>query len=325
MEAVLPYAERPEWQDVTPVPQDDGPESLVQIRYPPGFEEAHSYFRAIQQRNEFSERALRLSADVIEHNSANYTAWYYRRRCLAELKSDLDAELAFIDNWARDSPKNYQVWYHRRWLIAEIATQLRANGMEEAVREMALRELEYHMDVMQVNDDFKNYNGWSHRQFVVQKFGLWDGELKFTEELLTLDIRNNSAWNHRFTVVRNTEFPLTDATRNREIDFTLQALRRCANNESAWNYLGAFLGEGEGKVPWNSVPAVQELCREILAQAPDKERMCRFAVEAMARVHEASGNVPEALDQYRLLKEIDKIRANYWEWRLGLLQKRMVE
>lgn len=326
----VPYSKRPEWQDITPVPQDDGPEPIVVIRYPPGFEEVHGYFRAVQQRNEFSERALRLTADVIEHNSANYTAWWYRRRCLKELGSDLAVELAFTDKWARDCPKNYQVWYHRRWLIAEMASRLRelcpsSEEAEEQVRTLAQSELEYHMDVMEVNDDYKNYNGWSHRQFIVQKFGQWDKELPFVEDLLRQDIRNNSAWNHRHMVVRNTCRPLTDEIRQREIAFTIAAIRKCANNESAWNYLAAYLGDGPEKVSWASVPEVEALCREVLALAPEREQMCRFALEALARVHEARGETQDVLQQYELLKVVDRIRAKYWDWRATSLTAKRKE
>jgi len=322
----VPYSQRESWKDVTPVPQDDGPYPLAVIKYPPGFEEVHSYFRAIQQGNEFSHRALRLTADVIEQNSANYTAWYYRRRCLKDLGSDLFAELAFTDKWARDCPKNYQVWYHRRWLITEIGEEIKrkAGSAEEATSEikvLAERELEYHQDVMHEHDDYKNYNGWSHRLFIAQKFGMWDKEMPLVEELLTDDIRNNSAWNHRFTIIKNTAWPLTDKTRQKEIDYTLQAIRRCANNESAWNYLTAFFGEGECKVRWSSVPEVEKLCREILALAEDKESSCRFAVEALARIYQAQGQKEKAMEQYAKLVEIDKIRSNYWTWRMALLSK----
>ena len=30
---------------------------------------------------------------------------------------------------------------------------------------------------------------------------MWSGELAFVEELILIDLRNNSAWNHRFFVV----------------------------------------------------------------------------------------------------------------------------
>mmetsp|Transcript_9962 Transcript_9962/g.26385 ORF Transcript_9962/g.26385 Transcript_9962/m.26385 type:complete len:343 (-) Transcript_9962:120-1148(-) len=324
----ISYSERPEWADVEPVPQDDGPQPLAVIRYPQGFVEAHNYFRAIQQRNEFSERALALTTDIIGHNSANYTAWYYRRRCLKALKADLNRELNYTDKWARDSPKNYQVWYHRRWLITEIADEYRSQEgatpeeIETKVQELAERELSYHQDVMQVNDDFKNYNGWSHRLFIADKFGAWGDELAFVDDLLRDDIRNNSAWNHRHTVVRKTCIPITDEVRQREIDYTIRALRRCANNESAWNYLAAYFGTGEGQTLWNSVPAVEQLCQEVIAVAGSQEATWqngRFALETLARINEEKGNASEALRHYETLKGLDKIRANYWDWRAAVL------
>lgn len=36
---------------------------------------------------------------------------------------------------------------------------------------------------------------------MVQKFDLWDGELDYVEDALRIDIRNNSAWNHRYFVI----------------------------------------------------------------------------------------------------------------------------
>jgi protein farnesyltransferase/geranylgeranyltransferase type-1 subunit alpha len=298
---------------VTPIRQDDGPLPLAKIRYPPGFEEVHDYFRAIREKGELSERALDLTADVIKHNSANYTAWYYRRRCITEIHKNLKDELEFTDEWARDSPKNYQVWYHRRWLIAEMTNGLSA----DEGKTLGQSELEYHFDVMQVNDDYKNYNGWSHRLYIVRKFDLWNDELRFVENLLRDDVRNNSAWNHRFTIVRNTCWPLTEEIVQRELAYTLDSLRSCANNESAWNYLSAFLGDGEGKIPWDAHPAVEAFCQEACAASP--ESPCRFAVEALAHIHRARGQLDEALRQYQLLMTADAVRSKYWEWQGALL------
>mmetsp|Transcript_7424 Transcript_7424/g.13234 ORF Transcript_7424/g.13234 Transcript_7424/m.13234 type:complete len:334 (-) Transcript_7424:25-1026(-) len=319
----VPYAQRPEWQDVQPVPQDDGPEPVAVIRYPPGFEEVHGYFRAVQQRGEFSQRVMELTADVIEHNSANYTAWYYRRRCLKELGLDLAAELEFTDQWAADSPKNYQVWYHRRWLIAEIAAGIAAQKSAEVatveISELAKRELLYHQEVMQRNDDFKNYNGWSHRQFIVRQFKLWEGEIDFILELLDDDIRNNSAWNHRYTVVKNLHWPFSRETIQSEVSFTLQMLEQCYTNESAWNYLAAFTGDGEGKLPVTEFPALEVLCLKIIAESGSRLELARFAIETMALLHEARGEKQKAIERYEELKRVDKIRLCYWDWRIACL------
>lgn len=43
-----------------------------------------------------------------------------------------------------------------------------------------------------------------HQFPCVQKFSLWDEELSYVDELLTLDLRNNSAWNQRYFVISNT-------------------------------------------------------------------------------------------------------------------------
>jgi hypothetical protein len=47
------------------------------------------YFRALFQRNEISERAFNLTKEVVQHNAGNYSAWFYRRRLIDELKLPL--------------------------------------------------------------------------------------------------------------------------------------------------------------------------------------------------------------------------------------------
>ena len=75
--------------------------------------EVMDYFRAILKMEEKSERALKLTREVIELNAANYTAWYYRRIILEALKKDLKEEVEFCNEIARENEKNYQIWYHR--------------------------------------------------------------------------------------------------------------------------------------------------------------------------------------------------------------------
>ena len=54
------------------------------------------------------------------------------------------------------------------------------------------------------------------RQWVLLEFSLWDGELEYVGDLITEDVRNNSAWNQRYFVITNTT-GFTDDVIAREI------------------------------------------------------------------------------------------------------------
>jgi protein farnesyltransferase/geranylgeranyltransferase type-1 subunit alpha len=58
-----------------------------------------------------------------------------------------------------------------------------------------------------------------NRQWVVQKFNLWDDELGYVEDNLRIDVRNNSAWNHRFFIVfSRPEVTIGNDTIEREVE-----------------------------------------------------------------------------------------------------------
>jgi protein farnesyltransferase/geranylgeranyltransferase type-1 subunit alpha len=105
----LAYSVRPEWSDVVPIEQDDGPNAVVKIAYSDLFRETFDYVRACMQSNEMTERTLELTKSACKLNPANYTVWCYRRQILYHLGSDLNEELAFVGQMIQDNPKNYQV------------------------------------------------------------------------------------------------------------------------------------------------------------------------------------------------------------------------
>lgn len=135
------YSESPEWADIIPIPQDDGClNPLAAIAYPDEYSEAMSYLRALMAKDEKSERALRLTVDIIGMNPAHYTVWLvsipefsaffwggggvgllmtrimgihrlYRASVLLALKMDLLKELAWLNEVSRKHLKNYQIWY----------------------------------------------------------------------------------------------------------------------------------------------------------------------------------------------------------------------
>lgn len=119
-----------------------------------------------------------------------------------------------MDELAVKYLKNYQVWHHRRLLLTALKAQLEARTAAsvvttidtdpdtEPVRAAALRELEFIAQGLQ--NDTKNYHTWAYRQWLLAYFAdeeLWAHELPWVEELLADDVRNNSAWHHRFFVV----------------------------------------------------------------------------------------------------------------------------
>lgn len=71
-----PYGERPEWRDLTPVPQNESSFTpMAPIMYGDEYKDATNYFRAILQQGEQSERVLELTEHIIRMNPSHYTVW----------------------------------------------------------------------------------------------------------------------------------------------------------------------------------------------------------------------------------------------------------
>jgi protein farnesyltransferase/geranylgeranyltransferase type-1 subunit alpha len=93
-----------------------------------------------------------------------------------------------MDELAVKHLKTYQVWHHRRLILTE--TRIPSPELKFIARSLQV--------------DSKNYHTWSYRQWLLSYFNedsLWEGELEFAEQMLKQDIRNNSAWHHRFFIV----------------------------------------------------------------------------------------------------------------------------
>eukprot|EP00126_Sphaerothecum_destruens_P005203 Sdes_comp18637_c0_seq2m8834 len=110
------FKDNPNWSDISPLFQDDGPNPVCPIRYSEEFEDAMNYFRRVVQTGEISERAFELVCVVCNLNSGNYTAWHYRRLLLKGLSMDILKEKEACFQIVIENPKNYQVWHHLRFL-----------------------------------------------------------------------------------------------------------------------------------------------------------------------------------------------------------------
>ncbi|KAG8884780.1 CAAX geranylgeranyltransferase alpha subunit [Tulasnella sp. 331] len=253
------YSEDPLWSDVTPIPQDDAGNELAPILYKQDYKDAMGYFRAIVKAEEYSERVLPLTEHLIRLNPAHYSVWQYRYQTLLRINAPLDKEVLLINSMMGQNLKTYQIWHHRRLL----QTHLRDPFAELMFITKALRpephrhtssdEGEEKEEPARKNGhggpvDTKNYHTWAYRQWLLAEFNspeLWAGELEFVEEMLRDDLRNNSAWHHRFFVVWENGIREGEADREqvlrREIDITKESISVAPNNASAWNYLRGVL------------------------------------------------------------------------------------
>ncbi len=83
----VPFAERDgKWDDLSPLEQYEGGQApIAPMPYKADYAEVMGYFRAILKKEEVSERAFKLTREVIQHAPGNYTAWVYRRKLLEKL------------------------------------------------------------------------------------------------------------------------------------------------------------------------------------------------------------------------------------------------
>ncbi|KAL6503818.1 hypothetical protein OROGR_025741 [Orobanche gracilis] len=346
----IPISQRPEWADVQPLPQDDGPNPVVPIAYTDEFRETMDYFRAVYVADERSPRALQLTEEAIILNPGNYTIWQFRRLILEALNHDLHEELDFVEQMTRDNSKNYQIFgklktrkfiigclsrnswnivrvsygHHRRWVVEKLGTRI------------AGEELEFTREIF--SQDAKNYHAWSHRQWVLQALGGWEEELAYCDELLVDDIFNNSAWNQRyFVVTRSPSHGGLEVMRDSEVAYAFQAILTKPENESPWRYLRG-LHKNDLKSLAND-PLIESVCLDVLMGKRDFVHALNMVLDLLCcrhycpsnelknAIHDVSSSLNLDTDTDPLgsdlltervcsiLQLVDPMRAKYWEWR----------
>ncbi|MBW0498601.1 hypothetical protein O181_038316 [Austropuccinia psidii MF-1] len=325
------------WQDLTPLPQADTERPMVQIAYDPMYRKAMDLFRALVHANETSERALRLTTAILQHNPSHYSVWSYRCQVLKALHKSspgenwIQKELEFLNKALPKQRKTYQIWQHRLEMI-------------KLTNDIS-KEIDLINSLIEV--DSKNYHTWTYRQTILSHYNqpeMWIGELPFNEKLLNEDIRNNSAWNHRFFIVFDAAFlqnpALTTEEFNslvsKEIEFTKSQIHKAPNNPSAWNYLRGILKRG--RLP---LSLVQDFVIPLTKTAQvltdedswpiDLNKQADLpvvgAIEFLADIYAASpSSANDAINLYNALaQKFDPIRHGYWQYRVLMANRQQSE
>ena len=141
------------------------------------------------------------------------------------------------------NPKNYQVWNHARLVSAALCASEDDRGAwaepdPHEARPRRGREEHPRVDAQAV---------------VARAFDLWRAEPAAICGGCPKDVRNNSAWSHRFVAAlgEGSSDDKADAAEiaRREMGYAETKLRLAPDNESAWNYLRAARRRGWGRAP----------------------------------------------------------------------------
>ena len=174
----------------------------------------------------------------------NYQVWHHRR-LLVIITRKAKEELDFIQKGLQVDEKNYHTWSYRQWILAHFGgtglspittttTNTNTNtGSTTTTSDDEKKKINNNYQLDDDDDDDDDSNS------------LWDGELDFIETMLISDIRNNSAWHHRFFVIWSCGIRKGEEDRThilkRELTYVKHSISIVPNNPAAWNYLRGVL------------------------------------------------------------------------------------
>lgn len=124
---------------------------------------------------------------MFKKGSNIHTQVWYHRQALVEMLNNPAGELDFVEEMLVEDSKNYHAWSYRQWYVSFSPSRH--------------AHLKHMVHLAQVCVLTKGNNALLR---VNKRFSQWEGELLFVDRLLREDLRNNSAWNHRHFVIRNT-------------------------------------------------------------------------------------------------------------------------
>jgi len=174
----------------------------------------------------YSKRSLDVMEQIIECNPSNYTAWVRRREIIEELVRSgeyaLEEELRWVKLQATENQKNYQVWHHLRHVVKLMKHDILGDGEILGL----------------AGEEPKNTHFWG---FFIESV-LSHCEIKkafeFTGEMIEEDVRNNSAYSARHTLLSYLVESVPGVLEEERRFLAKHAV--LARNQAFWNYARAL-------------------------------------------------------------------------------------
>lgn len=291
------------YDDVVPVSLNETQPQVCQILYDDEYKQTMGILLSLMKMGEYSERALHITEKGIELLASHYTIWVYRYRILRALKKNWLEELDWCEQIALEHEKNYQIWNYRQLIIGEIVDS----------GETFQAHREYPIINAMLESDTKNHHVWSYRKWLVEKFDLFNDpkETQFVDNCLLLDLRNNSAWTHRFFLKFGAE--VSEDVITSELEYTKLLIKQSPQNPSSWNYLiGIYDKFG------SLYTELKPFCLEFVSPNVTSS----FALELLARLYVEEEKYQDSIEVYNSLAEkYDPIRKNYWKYESQKVEK----
>ncbi|CAH2354058.1 protein farnesyltransferase/geranylgeranyltransferase type-1 subunit alpha [[Candida] railenensis] len=299
-----------QFSDITPVQLNQEEPQLCQILYDDEYKSVMGILLALLAKKEYSDRAFELTQAGIELLASHYTIWNYRYNIIVHLDKNLYDELDWCEQLALDNEKNYQIWNYRQLIIELIISRETSDTVKKfnAYHEFPI------VDEM-LSQDSKNHHVWSYRKWLVERFKLYrdEREIEFVAKRIEYDVKNNSAWTHRFFIKFGDE-QVDQNVINEEIDYVKQKIQEAPQNASSWNYL---IGIYQKFKKPDELIDLEEFCQEFANINEENVIKSSYALELLGKINVKKNNKPKAIEIYSLLKDIyDPIRKNYWTYQI---------
>lgn len=284
----------------------------------------------------------------------------YRAKILASLEKDLNDELAWVNKVSLKHLKNYQIWYELLKQTYIFPVRRSCSSLSEIFRHhrqlllsdrkcfptLPASEPDFLMQMFE--RDSKNYHVWTYRHWLVRHFELWDSqrEVQDVETLIDQDVRNNSAWNHRWVLKFGPRGDVdsgmpnpTNETGNKgrlgvvdedlvdeEVEYVKSKVVLAPENRSPWLYARALLRAAGRPLSELKGFASRFVLQEVNDDGTESFQVrsslaVEWLADAFAEEAEKEDGNANATKMLTLLKEkYDPIRKNYWDYRIQQLR-----